>query len=284
MFKVLKKIFEPNKIVGFLFFNLGMLLLIYVFARHMEGTFLAYLAYFLSTYALIIFVIWFVRACHFTHNKFTESRIYKHYQKHEHFWIRFFFCLSIIVNFVYGIFKLGTGVFYRSEWFITLAVYYLLLFGIKVALILSMNKEDEVKENKKLKWTGILLLALDVILAGMIILILHQKENIVYPGYLIYLVALYDFYLIIMAIVNVVKFWGHKRPVMLASKVINLTVAMMAMISLEVAMTNQFGESDVNFRTMVVFWTGLVVTLINSIMAIYMIWISKKNLMKLSSK
>ena len=54
MLKFLRKVFEPNKVVGFLFFNLGMLLLIYVFARHLEDTFLAYLAYFLSTYALII--------------------------------------------------------------------------------------------------------------------------------------------------------------------------------------------------------------------------------------
>lgn len=284
MLKFLRKVFELNKIIGFLFFNLGMLLLIYVFARHLEDTFLAYLAYFLSTYALIIFVVWFVRVSHFTHNKFTESQVYKLYQKHEHLWLRFFFFLSILINFVYGVFKLGTGIYYHSEWFITLAVYYLLLFGIKVALIFSMNKKDEVKENKKMKWTGIILLILDIILAGMIILILHQKESIVYLGYLIYLVALYDFYLIIVAIVNVVKFWKSKRPIMLASKIINLTVAMVAMISLEVAMINQFGEGDVNFRMTIVFWTGLVVTLINSAMAIYMIWISKKNLRELSSR
>lgn len=52
MIDVVKKIFFPNKIIGFLLFNISFGLLIYVFALHLEDTPLAYITYLLSTYAL----------------------------------------------------------------------------------------------------------------------------------------------------------------------------------------------------------------------------------------
>lgn len=57
MKKLLKKVLFPNKFIGFLLFNLGFGLLIYVFGNHLEKTPLAYVSYLLSSYALIIFCI-----------------------------------------------------------------------------------------------------------------------------------------------------------------------------------------------------------------------------------
>ena len=54
---IVKKIFYPNKVVGFLLFNVGFGLLIYVFINALEDTPLAYISYLLSTYALIIFFV-----------------------------------------------------------------------------------------------------------------------------------------------------------------------------------------------------------------------------------
>ena len=61
MKKVWKKVFEPNKYIGFLLVNLSIVLLIYVFACHLEETWLAYVSYFLSTYALIVFASGFTK-------------------------------------------------------------------------------------------------------------------------------------------------------------------------------------------------------------------------------
>ena len=72
MIDVVKKIFFPNKIIGFLLFNISFVLLIYVFATHLEDTPLAYITYLLSTYALIIFICWFCKVCKFS-NKFIKS-------------------------------------------------------------------------------------------------------------------------------------------------------------------------------------------------------------------
>ena len=58
---------------------------------------------------------------------------------------------------------------------------------------------------------------------------------------------------------------------LMASKCINLTVAMISMISLEVAMIYQFGSNDSNFKLVMTSITGFCVVLINSLMSIFMI-------------
>lgn len=68
------------------------------------------------------------------------------------------------------------------------------------------------------------------------------------------------------------------NPIIASSKCINLTVAMISMISLEVAMIYQFGDNDSSFKVLMTFCTGFGVYAINSFMAIYMIVKANKNL------
>lgn len=279
----LTKIFYPNKIIGFLLFNLSTFLLIYVFSNHLEETPLAYIAYLLSTYALIIFCLWFYKACQFGNNFLKKnSKLYNLYRKNHKFFLKRFLYVSFTINFIYGLFKLFSGIYYKSAWFITFTVYYLLLCFMRVSLVVSIKNvsfgHDLIKEYKKLKLTGIVLLFLDLILSGMIILIIHQNQTFIYPGNLIYFIALYDFYLIITAFINVFKYRHENSPVLSASKCINLTVAMISILSLEVAMIYQFGNNDSNFKTLMISLTGFVIAVINSLMAIFMIIKAKKNL------
>ena len=149
---------------------------------------------------------------------------------------------------------------------------------MKISLIKdNQNFGDDIKkEYRKLKNTGIILLLLNIVLIGMIILIIQKDQHFSYPGYLIYIIALYDFYLMITAIINVVKHRKNKSPMILASKCINLTVAMISMLSLQVAMIYQFGDNDTNFKLVMTSCTGFGIALINSIMAILMIYKGSK--------
>lgn len=92
---------------------------------------------------------------------------------------------------------------------------------MKSSVVLTINKDEFGKnmaqELKKLKQIGTILLLLNVILIGIIILIIHQNQTIEYPGYLIYIVAMYDFYLIISAFINVLKNHTKNSPVSLLS-------------------------------------------------------------------
>lgn len=126
---------------------------------------------------------------------------------------------------------------------------------------------------------------MNFILSGIIILIIKHNHAFEYPGYLIYLIAFYDFYLIINAFIKVFKLLKNNSPLFIASKCINLTVAMISMISLETAMLTQFGNNDdLYFNTIIITCTGFGVCLINSIMSVIMIRYSNKNIKNNSFK
>ena len=274
MKKILNKLFWPNKIIGFILFNLAFGLLIYVFSCHLENTPLAYISYLLSTYALIMFCIWFWKICKFSNKIIKNSKPYVFYKEQEILITKFNLAVATFSHFIYGILKLGTGIYYMSWWFIIFAVYYLVLCLMKLSIVKDIKNEigqNLNNEYKKLKLTGIILLFLNLILSGMIILIIKQNQEITYAGFIIYLVAIYDFYLIITAIINVIKYRKDKRPILAASKCVNLTVAMISMISLEVAMVSQFGTNDSEFKMITTSIMGFVACLINTAMSIFMI-------------
>ena len=152
---------------------------------------------------------------------------------------------------------------------------------MKLTIVKDIKNEVGIKlkeEYKKLRLTGIILLFLNLVLTGMIILIIKQNQKITYAGFIIYIVAMYDFYLIISAIINVIKYRKDHSPLLASSKCINLTVAMISMISLEVAMVSEFGANDSEFKIIMTSIMGFVVCLINTIMSIYMIFRANKKL------
>lgn len=283
MKELVKRIFLPNKILGFILFNISFGLLIYVFVCHLEETLVAYISYILSAYALTIFCIWLYKVCQFSNNYIKEnSKIYKIYKENNKIITKISMILSSSLNLIYGVFKLILGLYYRSAWLITFAVYYLLLCFMKSSLVMNVEKDNFgkniKKEYKKLKHTGVILLFLNIILVGMVILIICQNQTIIYPGYLIFIVAMYDFYLIINAFINLFKYRKQNSPILIASKCINLTVAMISMVSLEVAMVSHFGNNDVSYKQLMTGIMSFAICFINSFMSIYMIVKSSKKI------
>lgn len=131
---------------------------------------------------------------------------------------------------------------------------------------------------------GIMLLVMNQALAGIVIFMVHQNRGFDYPGVLIYAMALYAFYSVITAVVNLVKFRKHGSPVMSAAKAINLVAAMVSILSLETAMMAQFGGDDEAFRAVMTGATGGGVCTIVIGMAVFMIWKSTRQIKSLKEE
>ena len=192
--------------------------------------------------------------------------------------------MSLALNTGYAVLKFVTGIFYGSAWLITLAAYYTLLLTMRFLLVLHIhrNTRDMAAEWKRCRACGVVLLFMNIVLTGMVVLVLRRGEGFVYPGYLIYAMALYDFYTMTMAIVNLVKSRKQKSPVLTAAKVINVAAALIAMLSLETAMITQFGAEDGEvFRHTMIALTGGGICVIMVIMAVLMIARSIKNIREL---
>lgn len=254
----------------------------YVLVKETVAPAIAYLSYILSAYAMIITVIGIVDIVKGIHEqplvkKLLSIPVVERFLSETNFRTEISLYPSLMINLLYAGIKLFSGIHYRSVWFGTLAVYYILLAGMRFSLLHHVRRrtqkgEDRIAELKICRLCGIILMILDWALTGIIILVISKNSGFEYPGMLIYVMALYAFYAVITAVMNVIKFRKHESPAITVTKVINLTAAMVSMLSLETAMLTQFGEAeDAVFRERMSAITGTSVCIIILGMAVYMI-------------
>lgn len=137
-------------------------------------------------------------------------------------------------------------------------------------------------EYKRYRLCGIMLLIMNQALTGIVIFMVHHNKGFDYPRLLIYAMAMYSFYSIITAAINLVKFRKHGSPILSAAKVINLVAAMVSVLSMETAMLAQFGgDNDFEFRSLMTGLTGGGVCIAVIAMAAFMLWKSSQQLKKL---
>ena len=184
--------------------------------------------------------------------------------------------LSVVVNIAYIFIKLITGILYRSEWLIVFALYYVVLTGLRMSLVKDIRrseiKSDPAAEYRRLRLTGVLLLPMTIALSMIVTRMIGHNESAEYPGLLIYGMAAYVFYAVVLASINVFRFRKHGSPVLSAVKVVNLTAALVALLGLEAAMLSRFGDGDTSaFRPTMLGISGLVVSVIILGMSAYMI-------------
>ncbi len=115
------------------------------------------------------------------------------------------------------------------------------------------------------------MLLLNTAVAGMLALMVRDNRYYTYPGYVIYLQALYTFYSAIMAVVNISKYRKIGSPILSASKAVSLIGAAMSVMALQSAMLVQFGGDASTFRQMMNTITGSALTLLSIIITLYMI-------------
>lgn len=261
-------------------------LVFYVLARGLDGP-PAYAAYALSAYGLTIFITgipgvitgfrrWF--KTHPLTRKMLDAPLVKQFAEDVHFRTRVSLYQGLLVNLLYIAVKLASGIYYRSWWLITLAVYYALLAVMRFLLLWRWGGIGLVMELRRCRLCGAVLLLMNIALAGMVILMVHQNRGYDYPGMLIYAMAAYSFYAVIVAAINVVKFRRHGSPVLSAAKAIHLAAALVSILALETAMLSRFGGADdARFREMMTAATGGGVCLIVLGMAVFMIaWSTKR--------
>lgn len=158
---------------------------------------------------------------------------------------------SFALNFLYALWEILCGLYYQSYWFITLGFYYILLTLIRLTLLRQARYRGQAEQTGRRRYRicGILLLTMNIILFGIVILAVTGNQAIHYAGYLIYAVAVYTFYRVVIAIVTLVKYRHWNAPALTASKVISLVTALVSLLSLEIAMILQFGNDGEFFRT-----------------------------------
>lgn len=294
MIRILKKIFFLPVVPTVLFMLFGYMSVIVTMAFPIHIPAVSCLSYVLSAYALILTVTGFP---HFMRGKEKVGQyLYEHpftkrlrktgpggrFFGDVRFRTEISLYQGLFINILYIAIKMISGILCRSPWFIALAVYYMLLAAMRLLLLHRGKKKTGrtpmEEELHRCRLCGIVLFIMNEALAGIVIFMVYHNRGFDYPGVLLYAMALYSFYSVILAFVSLVRFRKYGSPVLLAAKVINLVAAMVSILSLETAMLAQFGGDDEAFRVAMTGATGGSICLIVIGMAVYMIGKSTKQM------
>lgn len=274
----LKKILYPHVSVFIIFVFSVSFLLTYTLLYVNKKNPITYFVYALSTYALILVCIriyCFIKKFNqYKKELYQKNSLLYRYMTDIHFKVHVSLYISFGMNLIYTLLKLITGIYYQSFWFITLAVYYFLLAIMRFLLLHHMQNHNlgyDLKEVKKYRMCGVIIMLMTIALSGEVILVVENNQGFSYAGSLIYIVALYDFYNIISAFINIVKYKKMNSYVISATKIISFISALVSMLSLETAMLAQFSQESEQYRQMMTGLTGMAICFIILTISLYMV-------------
>lgn len=259
-------------------------LLVYVFANGVENSPVAYIAYVLSAYALTAVICRLPDLIKKIKKLLHSNPHSKRYITDTEHRARISLYTGLCIHLVYSLFKLASGVYYGSVWFGSEAVYHLIISLMQFLMVRSEQKnlQNALKEWKVYRACGVLMLILNLAISAFVVMTVFQNKGYVYSGLIIYATAAYTFYRLIISFVQIGKFRKRSRPVLSASKFLNLSASLMSLFALQTAMLTQFGGESVNTKQLNAF-TGAFVCFSVIYIAVSMIIRSTKEIGELNN-
>lgn len=287
-----QKLLHPSKWVLIFVPPLSFAALIFIFATQTTRSASAYMIYCMSAYSLTIWLaalprlIKEMKTAIMTSRfmrKVSSSKITGRYLNDLAFRGNISIYQGMAVNAFYVVFRIVAGIRYASVWFISMAVYYLVLGCLRAYLIVCYRRRDPELEHRCYHTMAWLLFLLNVPMGGMIVLMVRTNSAFSYPGSIIYLSALYTFYTMVTSVLNLVKFRKLGSPILSAAKVLNFIAAMMSILGLQTAMISRFSENGESYRKMMNAITGGFVYGIVILIAVIMLLHSRKTRKKVET-
>lgn len=290
MKKLIRAVFEPPYWFRCLFGVISTAALIVVFRLQLQRSCAAYVVYLLSALGLYYLITGMALPL-FRKIKalLWRSRYIRRYHKDAAFKARVNLYSGTALNIVYAAFKLIAGLYYGSEWMIAVAVYYAVLILLKQTLVRQDLRHlraravpDNMTQWKTYRRTGWLMLLMNIGLSGITAQVVARNESFYYPGVIIFAIAAYSFYRIVIAVIRLLKFRRHEDPIFAASGNIDVCFAVTAMFTLQTAMFASFAEGkDVRIPNII---TGTAVAMIATSLAVFMIVKASGEIRRLSEE
>lgn len=152
-------------------------------------------------------------------------------------------------NLIYALFNGVLAIIYKSFWFLSMFVYYLILGSMRL-LVVSASKDRLAKkwsDTTIMKALGIGMIALAVAVSGIVCMAIAEKHNSTYNIVVMITIATYTFYTVTMSIINIIKSHKRKDMTMIMLRDISLAGTIVSVLSLERSMLGTFGNAEDSF-------------------------------------
>lgn len=169
--------------------------------------------------------------------------------------------ISTLISIVFALYNGALGIVYQSWWHGLICVYYLLLATIRAILIGTRRKNQKTIR----MITYLLLLVMDVSLIGPIYVMVSGERSYTYGLIPAIAMAAYTIYRITISIVHFRKSRKKDKSLLFELRMINMTDALVAVLSLQNALIIVNGGMNEGMRTLTAWTSGgiyLVIVLI----------------------
>lgn len=272
LLRIIKKLLFPRLWMIIILLGVSVFGLLSILINYNDLTVFAYFLYMISAYTLIVIVIKILGVYLQIKTKIYKNKYIQKYINDKQYRGEIMIYIGLLMNLIYVIFRMTTAYIYQSVWFLSIGFYYFVLCLVRFHLLRKVKKTLNNKQQLyTYKMTGYLIILLNIAMLGMIIQMMVGHKSYIYPGYIIYVSALYTFYDFINAIINIITYKKFNNPILSASKLLNLTGAMMSVYTLQTAMLSQFSINQQQFTDMMNTITGISVIILTFVIALYMI-------------
>ena len=200
--------------------------------------------------------------------------------------------LSVLVAIGLTVFNIVIYAITQSLWCGAMAFYHIMLIVLRGYVLVSYCKrtqntvlpnEDRILNSiKQYRNCGIVFIGLTLCLIAMIIQIVREDKVFDYDMYVIYTIAAYTMYQIIVAIINYIKSHKNDNYTTRSLRSINLTTALVSFISLQAIALDTFSHNTNIPAANAI--TGFIVCGLVLVSGIYMIGHSIMNINLLKKK
>lgn len=275
---LLWKVLFPKTWIVFLLFNLAAVSLIYVFMQQKTAEPIAYVAYMIAFYALMVVCARIPGTVKHVKDSLHKNKYTHRFLTDKELRVWFFAYMGLIVNVCFAVFKVIVGYMYDSAWLYAMAGYHTLSSLMTFIIVYRDKKGKDAEEHTRLirglhsyEMCGWLMILMNTAISVIVFMVIFRKQTISYPGVMIYAIAAYSFYCLIMAFINLVKYRRKHNPVFSAIKRIGLAKALVSIFTLQVAMLTQFGGTDEIFTRIMNLATGCAVCAAIMALAVFML-------------
>ncbi len=260
-------------------------ILTWIFMNGRENTILAYLFYGVSAYALVIFIAWLIRLIPWMKGHFARDPVARKLVQAEQdgaFGLGMY--REQFVNYVYGGFKLVSGIVTGSAWIGADGLYNFLQGCIQLYQILRHKRVKGLRDQWKVyRQCGYLMILVNLTMTGMAFQMIWMGRHEESTEIGIISTAAFTFYKLTKAILAVAKDRKHPNPVNSAVYFLDFGQALYNLFVLQVGLLWVFGGPDFAHYRLMNSLTGGVVCLMVIGIGLYMIWRAKRDLKKLEA-
>lgn len=251
----------------------------WVFLTGRDFTIGAYILYGLSAYALTTVVAGLVRLVPWARRKTEPIRRKLRSAENGAFGLDLY--AEQIVNFVYGGWKSLHGILVGSAWIGADGIYNFVQSLIQLYQILRHKKTSTIRQKWQIyRQCGFMMLILHLTVIGPVFQMIHMGRHEASTEIAIISTAVYTFYKLVKAVVEVAKDRKHENPVDSAVYFLDFSQALYNLFVLQVGLLWVYGGKDFPYQKLMNTLTGGVVCLMVCGMGMYMVCRANRDMKK----